>query len=227
MTSKRPGALARAGAHFTSHRKAYVIAAIVLAGVAGLAYANRSDAQTAGTITFTAQTTTGDVSVTPVLTWDTQPLASNCVASGDWSGPKGGAGNETLAPITSSKTYNLECTWPGDQRVTLRWSAPTTNVDGSTITDLAGFKIYYGLVDDAAALAEVADVPNAGASVFVIEPLDAGRWYFAMSSYNQRNVESLRTATVNKLLTGSAAAVRSIGITVNPRPSPPSNVIAE
>lgn len=28
--------------------------------------------------------------------------------------------------------------------VTLAWQAPTTNVDGSQLIDLAGFKVYYG-----------------------------------------------------------------------------------
>jgi ABC-type glycerol-3-phosphate transport system substrate-binding protein len=27
---------------------------------------------------------------------------------------------------------------------TLTWDAPTTNVDGTPLTDLAGYKVYYG-----------------------------------------------------------------------------------
>ena len=27
---------------------------------------------------------------------------------------------------------------------TLNWTAPTTNTDGTALTDLAGYKIYYG-----------------------------------------------------------------------------------
>ena len=33
----------------------------------------------------------------------------------------------------------------GAQNVTLNWNAPTTNSDGTPLTDLAGFKVYRSL----------------------------------------------------------------------------------
>ena len=35
-----------------------------------------------------------------------------------------------------------------DQTVTLSWQAPTTNEDGTPLTDLAGFKIYCKTIGD-------------------------------------------------------------------------------
>src|SRR6185436_12613893 len=100
-------------------------------------------AQTAGTITFTANRTSATGSLTPVLTWSTSPVASSCLASGAWSGTKFASGSETLAAITSSKSYTLTCTWSSGT-ATVNWTAPTTNTDGSALTNLTGFKVVYG-----------------------------------------------------------------------------------
>lgn len=223
MTNKLTAAGAATAAHVRAHKKGYGVAALVLLALGAIAYANRADAQTAGTITFTAQATTGDGSVVPVLTWSTSPAATSCAASGDWTGAKAPAGTETLAAVTASKTYNLTCTWPGENSATLRWTAPTQNTDGSALTDLAGYRIYYGT--SATALNQTISVTNAAALQRVVQPLVPGTWFFAMTAINARDVESVRTATVSKVIS-SATASRSVGITVNPRPSPPTGLTA-
>lgn len=200
--------------------------AIVVLGLALVAYAALfpapAAAQAAGTITFTAETTTGDGQVTPVLTWSTQPAADNCVASGDWSGNKGATGSEVLAPITTSRTYNLTCSW-SDTRATLTWTAPTTNTDGTPLTDLLRFVVYYGTAPGD--LSQIWTVNSPSATQTEIEGLAPATWFFAMTAVNQRLVESARTNIVSKT-TGSASAQESVGITVNPRPNPPTNVTA-
>lgn len=180
-------------------------------------------AQTAGTINFTAETTTGDGSVVPVLTWSTSPAATSCTASGDWSGPKGPAGTETLPAITGSRTYNISCSWV-DDKATITWTIPTENTNGTAYTDGKGFKIYYGTT--LAALTQVATVDSPTATSHVIQPLAAGTWHFVMTAVNQRDMESERTNPVSKVV-GAVSGERSVGITVNPVPNPPDNVVVE
>lgn len=194
---------------------ALLLAALFALGVA--------QAQTPGTITFTASTTTGDESVVPVLTWSTSPAATSCTASGDWSGVKAAAGTETLAAITSSRTYNLTCSWL-DNKATLTWVVPTENTDGTAYTDGKGFKIYYGTAP--ANLNQTVNVNGATQTTHTIQPLAAGTWHFAMTAVNQRDVESARTNTVSKVV-GSASGNKSVGITVNPVPRPPSDFVVE
>ena len=67
---------------------------------------------TAPTLTFTASPTTVASGGTTNLTWSTTNVTS-CTASGDWSGIKGLSGSEASAPITSTKTYILNCTGTG------------------------------------------------------------------------------------------------------------------
>src|ERR1044072_5955990 len=81
-----------------------------------------AQAQTAGTINFTANKTSATGSLTPVLTWSTSPVAPSCSASGAWSGTKFASGSETLAAITASKSYTLTCAW-GNGTAKISWTA--------------------------------------------------------------------------------------------------------
>lgn len=178
-------------------------------------------------LTFTAETVTGDGSVTPSLSWNTVPAADSCVASGaaDWSGPRPPTGAVVLAPVMFSATYNLECTWPGDARATLSWQAPATNTNGTPYTDPGGFRVYWG--PGAGNLPNVANIPDPAARSFVVQPLSPGLWFFALSAYNQRGIESALTSPVSKTATASAGVTRSVGITVNPVPGSPEAVAVQ
>jgi hypothetical protein len=172
-------------------------------------------------ISFTAEVTSGVETVVPVLTWDTTPLADDCVASGDWSGSKGPSGTETLPAITSSATYNITCEWL-DESATLTWTAPTQNTDGTPLTDLAGFKIYYG-INGGGPYDGVVDIPDPAATAHVIQPLGSGAWFFVSTAYNAIGTESDFSNEVMKIL-GLSSGVESVGITVNPKPASPENL---
>jgi hypothetical protein len=79
---------------------------------------------------------------------------------------------------------------------TLSWSPPTTNTNGSPITDLAGYKIYYG--KSAQALTSVLEVANPATVDYEIGNLGAGTWYFAVAAYNSESVESTLSPVVSK-----------------------------
>lgn len=173
----------------------------------------------ANTIIFTAETTTGVESVTPVLTWETEPLADNCEASGDWSGLKGGAGTETLPPISFGATYNLTCTWTDDS-VTLNFIPATLNTNGTPYTDPDGYWIYYGQ-DSGGPYPLSERVPDPDTTTYVIQPLTSGIWYFVAASINQNAVESAFSGEYQELVGESVEDQKSVGIAVNPRPNPP------
>src|SRR3982750_4586537 len=105
-----------------------------------LAMAAVAHAQSPGVVTLTAQQSSAQSGMTPVLTWSTSPTAQSCVASGGWSGNRAVSGTETLPSINSSTSYTLTCTW-GDGTAIVSWITPTTNSDGSDLLDLAGFHV--------------------------------------------------------------------------------------
>ncbi len=172
-------------------------------------------------ISFTAEVTSGVETVVPVLTWDTTPLADDCVASGDWSGSKGPAGTETLPAISGSATYNIQCDWL-DSSATVTWTVPTQNTDGTAYTDPKGFKVYYDMTQGGP-YANVNDIANPTATTHVVSPLIPGTWFFVATAYNQNDVESDVSNEAMKIL-GLTTETESVGITVNPKPAPPGNL---
>ncbi len=80
---------------------------------------------------------------------------------------------------------------------TLSWVAPTQNSDGTPLTNLAGYNIYYGT--DSSALTQTIQVANPAALSYVITGLATGTtWYFAVTSYTSAGQESARSPTSSK-----------------------------
>ena len=71
---------------------------------------------------------------------------------------------------------------------TLTWVPPTTNTDGTALTNLAGYRIYYGTSSNS--LTQVVQVPTAGVSSYVLTGLSSGTYYFGVRAYNTSGAES-------------------------------------
>ncbi len=70
--------------------------------------------------------------------------------------------------------------WAGD--ATLSWTAPTQNTDGSALTDLAGFKIYAGLVQGGPYGDVSITINNPSTTTFVVPGLAEGTTYFFVTT---------------------------------------------
>ena len=66
------------------------------------------------------------------------------------------------------------------------------------LTDLAGYRIYYGRNPNNLERSIVVD--NPGLTRYVVENLTPARWYFSMTSVNSGGIESARSATVSKTI---------------------------
>jgi hypothetical protein len=87
---------------------------------------------------------------------------------------------------------------PTPGTATLTWVAPTQNTDGSALTDLSGYVIYYGSSADN--LNNNISVSSAAATSHTVNGLTKGAtYYFAISSVNSSGVVST--------LSGVASAV--------------------
>ncbi len=82
--------------------------------------------------------------------------------------------------------------------VTLSWTAPTKNTDGSSLTNLAGYRVHYGTAPGS--YTQSVQLPGKTLTSVVIEDLAPARWYFAVKAYNSAGVESNFSTTVNKLI---------------------------
>jgi len=81
---------------------------------------------------------------------------------------------------------------------TISWMPPVTNVDGSVLTDLAGYRIYVGRTPNQ--LVPILALDNAAVTSYLLEGLSTGLNYFAMTAMNSRGVESTLSAVVGVTL---------------------------
>lgn len=72
--------------------------------------------------------------------------------------------------------------------IQLYWTAPTKNTDGTSVTDLAGYHIYYGT--NAGQLTKSIDVSGATSTTYVVAGLPAGTYYFSVMAYNSAGFHS-------------------------------------
>ncbi len=100
---------------------------------------------------------------------------------------------------SSLPAFTISVALPVTRSATIRWTPPTQNMDGSPITNLAGFKVLYG--SSPGQYSQTLSVPAATMTSVVIESLEAGRtWYFTVKSLNTSGVESDFSNEVSKLL---------------------------
>jgi len=101
-------------------------------------------------------------------------------------GPRSAAGNAPSSPS-------------GDRAATLSWDAPTSNTNGTALTDLAGYRIYYGSSPED--LSQSVKISSVGLQTYVIDNLDPGTWYFAVMAVASNGGESALSDVVAKTIT--------------------------
>lgn len=121
-----------------------------------------------------------------------------------------GGGGETGSPVGT-----------GSGTATLSWKAPTENADGTSLTGLAGYKVYYGTASGNYNLQPVTlpigsnrltctnkDDNNDGITdrtectviVGTVEGLISGTYYFAVTTYDTSGNESEFSNEVSKTI---------------------------
>jgi Fibronectin type III domain len=87
----------------------------------------------------------------------------------------------------------------GSGSATISWDAPTTTTTGSALTDLAGYRIYYGTSETE--LSQAISVQGVGLQTYVIDNLGAATWYFTVKAVTAAGVESPPSQVVSKTIT--------------------------
>jgi hypothetical protein len=72
---------------------------------------------------------------------------------------------------------------------TLSWTAPTQNTDGSTLSDLAGHKLYWRN-SGSGTFTNSVTITNPSVTTYTVENLAPGTYDFAATAFNSANVES-------------------------------------
>lgn len=72
--------------------------------------------------------------------------------------------------------------------VTLNWTPPTENTDGTPLMNLAGYDIHYGT--QSGDYPNSIPVDNPGLATYVVDNLTPGTYYFSVSAVNAAGTES-------------------------------------
>lgn len=119
-------------------------------------------------------------------------------ATGRLSGTPTGSGGDTYPGIVISVSddvataslaaFSITVTQIGTGSADVSWVPPTTNTDGSALTNLAGYRIYYGT--STTTLNRTVTVQGTAITTHRIENLGSGPWYFAVRAYNSDGSDS-------------------------------------
>jgi len=91
----------------------------------------------------------------------------------------------------------------GSRAATVSWEAPTTNNNGTPLTDLAGYRIYYGSSPEN--LSHSVKISTVGLQTYVIDDLEAGTWYFAVRAVAANGTESTLSDIATKTIQAGVA----------------------
>ena len=132
--------------------------------------------------------------------------ASFNTQTGEISGTPGAKGTHPDVIITVSdgrtetslSAFTLQVDAPTLGTATVSWEPPTTRTDGSTLTDLAGYRVYYG--KDQASLTHMVPITEVGQTSEFIANLDTGTWYFAVTAIDSQGLESPKSEIGSKTI---------------------------
>lgn len=89
---------------------------------------------------------------------------------------------------SSLNGFSIEVVATGTGSVTLNWTAPTQNEDGTTLTDLAGYTIYYG--SQSGNYTNQIPIDNPSVTTYVVDGLTPDTYYFAATARDADGIES-------------------------------------
>jgi hypothetical protein len=91
-------------------------------------------------------------------------------------------------------TITVQCADCGS--ATLSWETPTKRLDGSELTDLAGYKVYLGA--KSGKHVELTQIDDPEATSYVVPDLRPGKYYFVVTAFTAEELESPPSNEVSK-----------------------------
>ena len=129
---------------------------------------------------------------------------------GDHTAPVGSDGGACYPNHTCNIALSCDdagiCVADVADGVVLTWEPPTTNTDDSPLTDLAGYRLYWGTSTSAYSsnqdlgMPSCADVAGTMTCTYTLAGLGAGSYFFAVTAYNTGGYESVYSNEATKTL---------------------------
>lgn len=115
-----------------------------------------------------------------------------CGSDGSTGSRSAAAASNSSNPFSSAAaaTSSTSSASASQKSITLSWSPPTRNSDGSSLTNLAGYTLHYGTSSqDYTGSIEITN-PTQTSYTVSDSNFPPGKYYFAISAYNAQQVSS-------------------------------------
>jgi hypothetical protein len=128
-------------------------------------------------------------------------ICTGLAACGASSNPAGAAAsavaaNASASSLGTSSGSLTSSSDPSNKSITLSWSQPTQNSDGTSLTDLAGYTLHYGTASqDYTGTIQITS-PTQTSYVVSDGSFPPGTYYFAISAFNAQQVSSSLSSEV-------------------------------
>jgi hypothetical protein len=101
---------------------------------------------------------------------------------------------------TSLRAFSIAVNAQGSSSgsASLSWTPPTTTTSGGSLTNLAGYRIYYGT--SPSSLSRTVQLSNAGLTRYVLNDLSPATYYFSIRAYTSGGSESSGSNVVSKVV---------------------------
>jgi Putative Ig domain len=132
-------------------------------------------------------------SIQKAPSWATFNAATGALSGTPTAGDVGSDPNITISVSDGTKSASLPAfaiavVQSANGSASLQWVAPTENTNGTPLTNLAGYRIYYGT--SASAMTQTAQIANPTINTYLLANLTPATWYFEVKAYTTANVES-------------------------------------
>lgn len=117
--------------------------------------------------------------------------------TGDFSGITISVTNGTASATLPA--FRITVAGSSQGTAALAWNPPTQNTDGSSVSNLGGYTIYYGTSPNE--LTNKIQVTNSGLTSYTVSGLGAGTHYFGITAYTSAGVESEMSSIGSKTIT--------------------------
>jgi hypothetical protein len=97
---------------------------------------------------------------------------------------------------TNLATFTINVVATTNGTAMLSWTPPTQNTDGSQLTDLAGYRVYWGTTSGN--YPNSVTLPNPGLTTYLVEQLTPAAYYFVITAFDSSGNESVYSNVATK-----------------------------
>jgi hypothetical protein len=143
-------------------------------------------------------------SITNKPTWATLNTVTGALTGTPSVADVGSYSNITISVSNGSASaslaaFSIDVTQPAaSNSASLSWSPPTQNTNGSALTDLAGYTVYYGT--SSTDMTETIQLANPSLTSYVVSDLPSGTYYFSIVAYSSDGTQSAQSNLGSKTI---------------------------